>query len=158
MPLSQRREIMRHCGAALPASPLTVCWVHLYSIQASCVLYESCLTMCLVSAYEYVLAKLHKSVLAHITVNQPESVETARNCSPPPEVLGYISLYRVATNQAQLCNIRQTNICMLLAKNLLSCDHLRACFSRMPFHSCLLQPNVPSWVCLSETFFHLCLF
>ena len=52
-------------------------------------------------------------------------------------------------NGAQLCNVRWTNTCVSLAKNpssrVLSC----ACFSRTSSLLCLLQWNVPSWVCLS---------
>ena len=82
-------------------------------------------------------------------INQPESMEAARNCSTPPEVFWCISLYGVLTNVAQLCNVRQTNTCVLLAKNPSSHVLSRACFSRTSSLLCLLQWNVPSRVCLS---------
>ena len=46
--------------------------------------------------------------------------------------------------------------CVLLAKNLSSHVLLHACFSRTSSHLCLLQWNIPSWVCLSLS--HLCPF
>jgi hypothetical protein len=96
----------------------------------------------------------HESCLSwHHSANQPESKEAARNYSTPSENFWCISLYGVLTNGAQLCNVRQTNTCMPLAKNpslVLSC----ACFSRTSFLLCLLQPDVPSQVCLSLS--HLC--
>jgi hypothetical protein len=48
---------------------------------------------------------------------QSESVEAATNFSIPPEVFWCVSLYGILTNAAQLHNVRQTNTCMLLAKN-----------------------------------------
>jgi hypothetical protein len=72
-----------------------------------------------------------------------------RNYSTPQEVLWCISLYGVSTNAAQLPSVRQTNTCVSLAKNPSSHVLSRACFSRTSFHLCLLQPNIPSWVCLS---------
>ena len=102
---------------------------YLYSLQTSHVLHGSCLSTCICLSW-------------HLSVSQPESEEAARNCSTPPEVFWCISLYGVLTNAAQLCNVRQTNTCMLLAKNpssrVLSC----ACFSRTSFHLCLLQQNI----------------
>jgi hypothetical protein len=75
--------------------------------------------------------------LAHAS-NQPETAQVARNCSTPLEVFWCVSLYGVLTNAAQLCNIRWTNTCVLLAKNS-SCDLSRACFSRISSLLCLLQ-------------------
>jgi hypothetical protein len=85
----------------------------------------------------------------HHSANQPKSLEGSRNCSTPPEVFWWISVYGVLTNAAQLCNVRQT--CALLAKNPSSCVLSCTCFSRTSFHLCLLQLNVPSWVCLSHS-------
>ena len=83
------------------------------------------------------------------SANQPESEEVARNCSTLPEVSLCISLYGDPINWAQLCNVRQTKTCVSLVKNpsshVLSC----ACFSRTSFHLCLLQLNIPPWVCPS---------
>jgi hypothetical protein len=62
-----------------------------------------------------------------------------------------VSLYGVPTNIAQLCNVRQSNTCMLLAKNPSSCVLSCACFSRTSFHLCLLQLNILSHVCPSNT-------
>ena len=75
----------------------------------------------------------------------PMSLSLRKSCSTPPEVFWCISLYGVLTNAAQLCNVRQTNICMLLPKNPSSCPY----FSRISSLLCLLQLNIPSWVCLS---------
>jgi hypothetical protein len=80
----------------------------------------------------------------HHSANQPkESKEVKRNYSTPPEVFWYVSLNGVLTNAAQLCNVRWTDTCMLLAKN--------ACFSRISFPLCQLQLNVHSHVCPSKT-------
>ena len=43
--------------------------------------------------------------------------EEARSCSTPPEVFCCVSLYGVLTTAAQLCNVRQINTCVLLAKH-----------------------------------------
>jgi hypothetical protein len=80
---------------------------------------------------------------------QTESSEVARNCSTPPEGFWSISLYGVPTNAAQLHNIRQTNTRVSLAKNPSSSVLSHACLSRTSFLPCLLQLNVPSWICLS---------
>ena len=60
-----------------------------------------------------------------------------------------ISPYGVPTNAVQLCYVRQTNTCVLLAKNPSSHVPSCACFSRTRFCLCLLQLKVPSRVCLS---------
>ena len=89
--------------------------------------------------------------------NQPESLEVTTNCSIPPEVFGgggSIFLYGVPTNTAQLHNVRWTNTCVSLAKNLSSCVLSHACFSRTSSLLCLLQQNFPPQVCLSLS--HLC--
>jgi hypothetical protein len=54
--------------------------------------------------------------------------------------------FGVLTNAAQLCNVRQTNTCVLLAKN--PSSHALSCVC---FNLCLLQLNVPSCVCSSKT-------
>ena len=60
-----------------------------------------------------------------------------------------ISLYGVPTNAAQLCNVRQTNTCVLLAKNPSSHVLSHACISRTSSLLCLFQWNLPSGGCLS---------
>jgi hypothetical protein len=104
----------------------------------------------------------------HHSANQPESEETSRNCSTPPEVFG-VFLSGVLTNASQLYNIRQMNTYMLLAKNRSSpvpsyvcfiAEHpfTCGCFSEMflhksplIFHLCSLQENTSSRVCPSRT-------
>jgi len=79
--------------------------------------------------------------------NPSESLEMAANCSSPPEAFWYV--FGVLAIAAQLINVRQTNVYMSLAKNLSSHVLSRACFSRTSSFLCLVQLNVPSWVCLS---------
>ena len=67
----------------------------------------------------------------------------------PPEVFWCLSLYGIPTYAAKLCNVRWTNTCVSLVKNPSSCVLSCACFSRTSSLLCLLQWNVPSWVCLS---------
>jgi hypothetical protein len=106
-------------------SPNITCppWVLPYQV--------SCLSMCVCFSW-------------HHSANQPESPEVARNWSTPPEVSWCVSLYGVLTNADQLCNVRQTNTCVLLAKSSLSCVLSHACFSLTTSLLCLLQLNVPS--------------
>ena len=80
---------------------------------------------------------------------QPESSEAATNYSTPPEVFWCVSLYGVPTNAAQLRNVRQTNTCVSLAKNLSSHVLSCACFSRTSSLLHLLQQNILSGVRLS---------
>jgi hypothetical protein len=77
--------------------------------------------------------------------NQPESVEGATNRSTPPEGFWCVSLYGVLSNAAQLSNVRWTNACMLLTKNLSSRVLSRACVSRTskPSFTSLPQPFTP---------------
>ena len=90
----------------------------------------------------------HVSASADITASQPESEKAARNCST---LHRHVSVYGVLTNAAQLHNVRQTNTCVLLAKNPSSSTLSHACFCRTSFHLYLLQLNVPSCVCSSKT-------
>jgi hypothetical protein len=62
-----------------------------------------------------------------------------------------VSLYVVLTNAAQLQNVRQANIYLLLVKNPSSCVLSCACFSTIPSLLCLLQSKVPLGVYLSLT-------
>lgn len=98
---------------------------------------------------------LHRSCLStwvclswHHSANQPKSAEVARNCSTLSEGFWCISHYGIQTNATQLCNVRQTNTHVLLAKNPSSCVLSRTCFSRTSSLLCLFQQNVPSLVCL----------
>jgi hypothetical protein len=72
-----------------------------------------------------------------------------KNCSTPPELFWCVPLYRLLTNAAQLCHVRQTNTCASLAKNPSSFVFSRA-LAEHPL-LCLRQLNV---VCLSHS--HLC--
>jgi hypothetical protein len=128
----------------MPSSAPVTAESYLYSLQTSQILHESCLSTCLASAMCVCLSWHHSA-------NQPKSKETARNCSTPPEIFWYVSLYGVTTNGAQLCNVRQTNTCALLAKNPSSRVLSWACFSRTSLLLCLLQLNTPSYVCPSKT-------
>ena len=85
----------------------------------------------------------------HHSANQPEPSKAVRNCRIPPEALWWVSFYEVPTNGAQLHNVRWTNTCVLLAKSPSSRVLSHACFSRTSSLLCLLQLNIPSWVCLS---------
>jgi len=81
--------------------------------------------------------------------NQPKSLEVARNCSIPPDIFWFVSLYRIPRNAAQLHIVRWTNTCMLLAKNPSSRVLSHARFSRTSSLLCLLHQKVLSGVCLS---------
>jgi hypothetical protein len=133
-----RCETHKHCTASCTSKSSSVSiTVHpssIYTLPTSHVLHVPFLSTGLASAW---------------ASNQPESTEAARNCSTPLQVFGAISLYGSSTNATQLHNVRQTNTCMLLAKNLLSHVLSCACFSRISTLLCLLQQNVPSRVCLS---------
>ena len=96
----------------------------------------------------------HNCLSWHHSAYQPESTEVARSLDTPPEVFWCISLYGVLKISAQPQCVRQTNTCVLLAKNPSSCVLSHACFSRTSSLLCLLQPNIPSQVCLSLS--HLC--
>ena len=110
----------------------------IYILQTSCVLYRSCLSMWDL----FQLKSLCQS--ARVCWSRKKLQHTTRS-------FWWVSLYGVLTNPAHLCNVRQTNTCMLLTKNPSSCVLSHACFSRTSFHLCLLQLNVPSCVCLSKT-------
>ena len=100
----------------------------------------------------FILSKHHVSstcLASACASSQPESLGVATNCSTAPEVFWCISVYGDLTNAAQLRSIRWNNMCMSLAKNPSSCVLSHACFSRTSFLLCLLQQNIPSWVCLS---------
>jgi hypothetical protein len=77
----------------------------------------------------------------HVQLSQMTSqiCGSGRNCSTSPEVFFGVSLYGVPTNAAQLCNVRWTNTCMSLSKNLSTCVLSCACFSRTSSLLCLLQ-------------------
>jgi hypothetical protein len=101
--------------------------------------------MCPPLASVYALPQ-HMSYLSwHDSANQPKFSEEARNCN---SFLVHFSLW-VQINGCQLPNVKWTNTCVSLAKNPSSCVLSRACFSRTSSFLCLLQLNVPSWVCLS---------
>ena len=104
---------------AVPASQdlsPSFCGSYLYPPNTMCpVFHMPCFSMALASA--------HAS-------SQPESTEVATNCSTPPEVFWCVSLHGVPINLAQLCYMRQTSTCMLLAKNPSSHVLSHACLSR----------------------------
>lgn len=85
----------------------------------------------------------------HHSANQSKSMEAARNCSTSPEVFLCVSLYEVWTNAVQLHNVGWTNTCVWLAKHPSSHFLSGFYFSRTSFLLCLLQWNIPSWICLS---------
>jgi hypothetical protein len=60
----------------------------LFSLQTSCVLHK------------------HLNLSQLTSLCQSEFSEAARNCSIPPEVFLFVSLYGVPTNGAQRCNVR----------------------------------------------------
>ena len=99
------------------------------------------------------LASVHVSVSADIilliSLSLQKQQETAAHHSP--EVFWCVSFGGVSTNAAQLCSVRQSNICVLSAKNPSSRVLLCACFSRTSSLLCLLQLNVPSCVCPRKT-------
>ena len=132
----QRCQTSKPCTASSiskPSSaPVTLSIESIYTLQISWVLHGSCLSVWV-------------CLCCHHSANQPKSIEAAaRNCSTPPEVSWCVSLYGVLTNADQLCNVRQTNTCVLLAKSSLSCVLSHACFSLTTSLLCLLQLNVPS--------------
>lgn len=93
-----------------PLSPI-------YTLQTSHSLHRSCPTTSLASVCEFILAK-------HVSACQLTSLlicwssrKRQEPASIAPEVFGCISLYGVTTNGAQLQNVRQTNKCVMLAKN-----------------------------------------
>jgi hypothetical protein len=94
------------------------------------------------------LASAHESVSVDITLSIGLSSQTQQE-----DVIHHQKFFgvfpRVPTNEAPLHNVRWTNICMSLAKNLSSHVLSHACFSRTSFHLCLLQLNFPSQVCFS---------
>jgi hypothetical protein len=110
----------------------------IYILQTSCVLSRSCLSMWDL----FQLKSLCQS--ARVCWSRKKLQHTTRS-------FWWVSLYGVLTNPAHLCNVRQTNTCMLLTKNPSSCVLSHACFSRTSFHLCLLQLYVTSCVCLSKT-------
>jgi hypothetical protein len=87
------------------------------------------------------------------SANQPRSGR--QEATLPPELFWCVSLCGVPTSGTQLHNVRRTNTCISLAKNpssrVLSC----AWFSRISYHLCLLQWNIPSRVCFSKQSFHV---
>jgi hypothetical protein len=119
------------------------------------------------SACESVLAKLHVS-LSHLT----SLCQSATVCKSGKKLQQYASLCGVLTNEAQLCNVKWTNTCVLLAKNPLLHVLSNTCFSRtssllcfretflhesaLAFYLCIIQHNVPSCVCSTKTSFYLC--
>ena len=81
-----------------------------YPLQTSCVLHRSCLSRASVSA----------DITLPIRSSPWKWQETV---AYHQKFFGAIlSLYRVLTSVTQLCNVRWTNTCLLLAKNLSSCD------------------------------------
>lgn len=110
---------------------------YLYFLQTSSVLHGSCLSTCICLSW-------------HHSVNQPESLEAARNCSTPPEVFWCVSLCGVPTNAAQLPDVRWTNTFMPWAKTPSSRIVSRARRSRASFPCvCFREINVPSWALLN---------
>ena len=147
--MKQRSEKMRDQEAfsklALQASqaPLTACWVLFILSPNMCppwVLphHMSCFSTWVCLSW-------------HHFANWPKTIEAARNCSTPPEVFWCVSLCGALTNATQLCSVRWTNTCVLVAKNPLSYVLSCACLSRTSFYLCLLQENTPSCVCPSKT-------
>ncbi|EDL19643.1 mCG61979, isoform CRA_b, partial [Mus musculus] len=85
--------------------------------------------------------KIHTVLPQHVhpvTQSPQKQQETV-----PPEVFWCVSLSGVLTNAAQLRNVRQTNTCVLLAKNLSLCVLSHACFSRTSSLLCLPWPFTP---------------
>ena len=108
----------------------------IYTLQTSHVLHGSCLSTCV-------------CLSCHHSANHPKSTEVARNCRDTTRrFLVCFSLWR-ETNGAQTTQCQADQYIVLLAKSPSSRVLSRACFSRASSFLCLLQPNVPSRVCLS---------
>jgi hypothetical protein len=145
----QRLQTDKCCTASSTSKPSSASHTvksFLSSLQTSRVLHGSCLSMCLESAQE--------SILADITLPISPSLCTWPEAAAHQQKhFRCVCLYGVPANAAQLHNVRQTNICVSLAKtrssHVLSC----ACFSRTSSLLCLLQPNVPSPVSTSGKHF-----
>jgi hypothetical protein len=123
-----RHETQKHCIVSCTRKPSSVSvtlWSPIYTLQTSLVLHVPCLSTCI--------------QLTWVPGSSNKLQHTTRR------FFWCVSLYGVETNGAQLYNGRRTNTCVLLAKNRSS----RACFSRTSTLPCLLQWNIPSWVCLS---------
>ena len=116
---------------------ITVYKVLLKSLQISCVLQGSCLSMC---------------VFTDITLSISPSLRKQQEMLAHHQKFFWcVSLYGVPTHVTQLHSVRQTNTCVSLVKNPSSYVLSRACFSRTSSFLCLLQLNVPSCVCPSKT-------
>ena len=77
----------------------------------------------------------------HHSANQPKSTEAARNCSISLDIfLVHFCLWNPTNADQHMDFVIKESSSRVLS---------HACLSRTPFLLCLLQPNVPSWVCLS---------
>ena len=133
----QRCKTYRHRASSSVSKPRAA---------SSHVLHVSCLSVCLTSACVW--------LSWNQAAAQPKSTEAARNCSTPPEVPWCISLHGIPTSAAQLHSVKQTNVCLSLAENPLTC----VCFSLMSLHEealvfplSPLQENTSSCLCPSKT-------
>ena len=100
------------------------------------------------------LVKLQVSLSQLISLCQsgPHSAEVARSCSITQKVfclfVWWVSLYGVPTNAAQLHNVRWTNTCVSLAKNLYMSFHVFALakhpFTCVHFRKTLLHVFAPA--------------
>ena len=126
-----------------PSSDSIMSWSNICTLQASCVLHLSCLSLGLVSAW--ILPQHVHPIAAH-----HQKLFGAFLCGVP-------------TKAVQLCSVRQTNTCVSLAENRtfhhvsfrvlafaelpLSC----ICFSETFLHMSTLAFHIPSCVCPSKT-------
>ena len=90
----------------------------------------------------------------HVCLSQPTSLcQSAQVCGSGKKLqhsTRSVFFHEVLTKmELKLCSVRWANTCMSLAKTPSSRVLSRACFSRTSLRLCLLQPNVPSRVCLS---------
>lgn len=99
----------------------------LISLQASCLLHGSALSMCLSQ-----LTSLCQSAQVH---------KSGRKGGSPLEGFWCASLYGVPTSGAKLCSVRRANTCVSSAKNPSSCV-------------LALAEHPLSCVCFSQTFLH----
>ena len=139
-----RLETHKHCTASCTSKPSSVSitpWCPIYTLQTSRVLHVSCIQSAQVYRGSKKLQHTTRSFLVCFSLWSPD-------------------------NAAQQHSVRQTNTCVLLAKNpscVLSCVCLAehplscVCFSEMflhesalAFHLCPLQENTPSHVCPSK--------
>lgn len=94
----------------------------------------------------WVLCQVCVCLSRHHSANLLESA--GRIYNTPLEVFWNLSLYGVLTNWAQWNSVTRTNTCGSLSKDASPHVLSHSCYSLKSFHLCLLQPNVPSRVCL----------